>query len=80
MKRVGFVLALTLSVAMFLCTVSVLIRPVFAMECTANCRSGGKVTCYGHSCTAKGNEGCRSYDQNGKLIIELPCSGEMELL
>lgn len=81
MKRIGVVLGLTLSVAMCLCTLSVLIRPVFAKECTANCGGGGKVTCYGHSCTAKDGQGCSSYDQNGTLIIEIPCSGEfMEML
>lgn len=79
MKRMAVVLGLTLSFAMSLCTISVLIRPVFAKECTANCPSGGKVTCYGHSCTAKDGQGCSSYDQNGTLIIEIPCSGEMEI-
>jgi len=79
MKRVGVVLALTLSVAMCLSTLSVLIRPVFAMECTANCGKG-KVTCYGHSCRAKDGEGCSSYDQNGTVIIEIPCNTEMEIL
>lgn len=80
MKRIGVVLGLTLSVAMCFCTLSVLIRPVFAKECSANCGGGGKVTCYGHSCTAKDGQGCSSYDQNGTLIIEIPCSGEMEIL
>lgn len=79
MKKIGFVLGLTLSIAMSLCTISVLIRPVFAKECTANCAGGGKATCYGTSCTAKDGQGCSSYDQNGTVIIEIPCSGEMEL-
>ena len=79
MKRTGLIFGLTLSIAMLLCTLSVLIRPVFAEECTANC-GRGKVTCYGHSCRAKDGEGCQSWDQNGKLIIEIPCSREMELL
>jgi hypothetical protein len=80
MKRTGVVWGLTLSIALLLCTLSVLIRPVFAQECTANCRGGGKVTCYGQKCSAKDNEGCRSWDQNGTLIIDLPCSAEMEIL
>jgi hypothetical protein len=80
MKRIGVVLGLTLSVAMCLCTLSVLIRPVFAESCTAKCKSGGSVTCYGHTCTAKDNEGCASHDSNKQLIIELSCSGEMEIL
>ena len=79
MRRIGFVLAFTLTVAMCLSTLSVLIRPVFAMECTANC-GRGKVTCYGHSCRAKDGEGCSSYDQNGTVIIEIPCNKEMEIL
>ena len=78
MKRIAVVLGLTLSAAMCLCTLSVLIRPVFAMECTANC-GRGKVTCYGHTCTAKDGEGCSSHDQNGTLIIALDCNKEMEL-
>ena len=80
MKRIGLVLGFTLSVAMLLCTLSVLIRPVFAESCTAKCASGGSVTCYGHTCTAKDGEGCSSYDQNKKLIIELSCKSEMEVL
>lgn len=80
MKRIGLVLGFTLSAALSLCTVSVLIRPVFAMECTANCRSGGRVTCYGAKCSAKDNDGCRSWDQYGTLIIDMPCNGEMEIL
>ena len=79
MKRIGFVFAFTLCAAMCLCTLSVLIRPVFAMECTANC-GRGKVTCYGHTCTAKDGEGCSSHDQNGTLIIALDCNKEMEIL
>jgi hypothetical protein len=79
MKRMSIVGGLTLSIAMLLCTVSVLIRPVFAMECTANC-GRGKVTCYGHTCTAKDGEGCSSHDQNGSLIIALDCNKEMEIL
>ena len=78
MKRMSVVAGLTLSVAMLLCSVSVLIRPVLAMECSANC-GRGKVTCYGHSCRAKDGEGCSSYDQNGMLIIALDCNKEMEL-
>ena len=79
MKRMSVVAGLTLTVAMLLCTVSVLIRPVFAESCSANCRGGGSVTCYGHSCTGKDNEECRSWDQNGGLIIALDCNKEMEL-
>lgn len=79
MKRISIAGGLTLSIAMLLCTVSVLIRPVFAMECTANC-GRGKVTCYGHTCTAKDGEGCSSHDQNGSLIIALDCNKEMEIL
>ena len=79
MKRMSVVAGLTLSVAMLLCTVSVLIRPVFAESCSANCRGGGSVTCYGQKCTGKDNEGCRSWDQNGTLIIALDCDKEMEL-
>jgi len=79
MKRTSIVAGLTLSFAMLLCTVSMLIRPVFAESCSARCRSGGQVTCYGYSCTAKDGVGCSSYDQNGRLIIEMPCSAEMEL-
>lgn len=80
MKRTGLAFGLTASIAMFFCTLSVLIRPVFAESCSAKCPNGGGVTCYGHSCTAKDGQGCSSYDQNGKLIIEIPCSGEMEIL
>jgi hypothetical protein len=80
MKRIGVVLGLTLSIAISLCTLSVLIRPVFAESCSANCPGGGSVTCYGHTCTAKDGVGCSSYDQNKKLIIELSCKGELELL
>lgn len=79
MKRMSLIAGLTLSIAMLLCTVSVLIRPVLAKECNANC-GRGKVSCYGHSCTAKDGEGCRAYDQNGTLIIEIPCSTELEIL
>jgi hypothetical protein len=79
MKRIGLVLGLTLTVALSLCTLSMLIRPVFAQSCSAKCPGGGQVTCYGQSCTAKDGEGCRSYDQNGTLIIGIPCSGELEL-
>ena len=79
MKRISIAGGLTLSIAMLLCTVSMLIRPVFAMECTANC-GRGKVTCYGHTCTAKDGEGCSSHDQNGSLIIALDCNKEMEIL
>ncbi len=79
MKRIGVVLGLTLSVALCLSTLSVLIRPVFGMECTANC-GRGRVTCYGHSCRAKDGEGCQSWDQNGTLIIALDCNKEMEIL
>jgi len=79
MKRMIVLAAFTLTVAMCLCTLSVLIRPVFAMECTANC-GRGKVTCYGHTCTAKDGEGCSSHDQNGTLIIALDCNKEMEIL
>ena len=78
MKRISIVGGLTLSCAMLLCTVSVLIRPVLAMECTANC-GRGKVTCYGHTCTAKDGEGCSAHDQNGSLIIALDCNKEMEI-
>jgi hypothetical protein len=78
MKRISIAGGLTLSIAMLLCTVSVLIRPVFAMECTANC-GRGKVTCYGHTCSAKDGEGCSSHDQNGSLIIALDCNKEMEI-
>jgi hypothetical protein len=80
MKRISVVFGLTLSVAMLLCSLSVLIRPVFAESCTAKCKSGGSVTCYGHTCTAKDNEGCASHDSNRQLIIELSCNGEMEIL
>ena len=80
MRRMGLVFGLTLSVAMLLSTVSVLIRPVFAESCTAKCGTSGSVTCYGYSCKAKDGEGCSSYDQNGTLIIGIPCSGEMEIL
>jgi len=80
MKRTGVVFGFTLSVGILLCTLSILIRPVFAESCSANCRGGGSVTCYGHKCTAKDNDGCRSWDQNGTLIIEIPCSGELEIL
>ena len=79
MKRIGLVIGLALSAALSLCTLSVLITPVFAQSCSAKCAGGGQVTCYGHSCTAKDGEGCRSYDQNGTLIIGIPCNGEMEL-
>jgi len=79
MKRIGLVLGLTLSVALSLSTLSVLIRPVFADSCSAKC-GNGQVTCYGHTCTAKDGEGCSSYDQNKSLIIELSCKGELELL
>jgi len=78
MKRISIAGGLTLSIAMLLCTVSVLIRPVFAMECTANC-GRGKVTCYGHTCSAKDGEGCSSHDQNGSLIIALDCNKDMEI-
>ena len=77
MKRISIAGGLTLSIAMLLCTVSVLIRPVFAMECTANC-GRGKVTCYGHTCSAKDGEGCSSHDQNGSLIIALDCNKGLE--
>lgn len=80
MKRTGVVLGFTLSTGMLLCTISVLIRPVFAESCSAKCKSGGSVTCYGHTCTAKDYEGCSSHDQNKQLIIELSCNGEMEVL
>lgn len=79
MKRIVIVLGFTLCAAMSLCTLSVMIRPVFALSCSAKCPGGGQVACYGHSCTAKDGEGCRSYDQNGTLIISLSCNGEMEL-
>ena len=77
MRRMGFVLGLTLCVAMLLCTLSLLIRPVFAESCTANCAGGGRVTCYGYKCTAKDGDGCRSWDQNGSLIIAMDCGGEL---
>ena len=80
MKRMGLVFGLTLSIAMLLSTLSVLIRPVFAESCSAKCASGGQVTCYGYSCTAKDGVGCNAYDQNGRMIIEIPCSAEMEIL
>lgn len=80
MKRTGLVFGLTLSVAMLFCTLSVLIRPVFAESCSAKCANGGGVTCYGHKCSAKDGEGCRSWDQNGTLIIDIPCSRETEIL
>jgi len=80
MKRTGLVFGLTLSIAMLLSTLSVLIRPVFAESCSAKCPSGGGVTCYGYSCAAKDGVGCSAYDQNGRLIIEIPCSAEMEIL
>jgi hypothetical protein len=53
MKRMSVVAGLTLCVAMLLCTVSVLIRPVFAESCSANCKGGGSVTCYGVKCSGK---------------------------
>lgn len=80
MKRTGIVLGLILSVSMLLSTLSVLIRPVFADSCSARCSNGGSVTCYGHTCTATDGEGCSSYDQMKKLIIQLSCKGEFELL
>lgn len=79
MKRIGLVLGLTLSVALSLCTVSVLIRPVFADSCSAKCGKG-QVTCYGYTCRATDGDGCSSYDQNKNLIIELSCTKELELL
>lgn len=79
MKRMSVIAGFTVSVAMLLCTISVLIRPVLADSCSAKCAGGGQVTCYGHSCTAKDGQGCRSYDQNGTLIIAIPCNGQMEL-
>ena len=78
MKRMSVVAGFTLTVAMVLCTVSVLIRPVFAESCSANCKGGGSVTRYGYKCSGKDNEGCRSWDQNGSLIIALDCNKEME--
>lgn len=80
MKRIGLVLGFTLSIAISLCTLSVLIRPVFADSCTAKCGSAGSVTCYGHTCRATDGEGCSSYDKNKSLIIEMSCKGELELL
>ena len=80
MKRMGLVFGLTLSIAMLLSTVSVLIRPVFAESCTAKCGNSGSVTCYGYSCTAKDGEGCSSYDKAGLPIISIPCNAELEIL
>ena len=80
MKRMGLVFGLTLSVAMLLSTVSVLIRPVFAESCSAKCRNGGSVTCYGFSCTATDYDGCSSYDQNKNPIIQLSCNREEDEL
>lgn len=74
MKRTLFVLLSTLSLTLFVISGWLFVRPVFAKECNANCPSGGKVTCYGHSCTAQDGVGCSSYDQNGTLIIEIPCT------
>ena len=78
MKRTGLIFGLTLSIAMLLCTLSVLIRPVFAEECTANC-GRGRVTCYGHSCRAKDGEGCQSVGPE-RYFDPLDCNKEMEIL
>ena len=70
MKRIGLVLGLTLSAALSLCTLSVLIRPVFAQSCSAKCPGGGGVTCYGHSCTAKDGDAPASAAANRSTAIQ----------
>ena len=73
MKRTVLVLLSTLSLTLFVISGWLFVRPVFAESCSAKCGSGS-VTCYGYTCTAKDNVGCSSYDQNGTMIITMPCN------
>jgi len=49
--------------------------PVEAAECSANCANGGQVQCSGSRCSARDGVGCTAWDDRGRVLIQLDCSG-----
>lgn len=64
---------LCLVAAFFVLQFYVFLVPVYAATCLADCGGGNVVTCSGHSCDATDGEGCRAYDENGRLTVEGRC-------
>lgn len=59
--------------AMFVIQMCILLVPLYAASCTADCPGGGSVTCTGHGCAAEDGDGCVAWNEDGQLFSRGSC-------
>jgi len=71
----NLVLVTLMCTALLIANAWVLALPVKAADCAAKCGTNGLVLCSGYACTSQDGVGCTAWDNRGREIIRMPCSG-----
>lgn len=80
MKQTAILSACVISVALFVASLLVLIRPVtaYAATCTAQCHTGS-VSCTGAECSAEDLKGCKYISGGREFEKKCDVAEELEL-